>query len=1014
MRRPFFFCVVISLLTANCSFSQQFNVRTYSFTEGLNTYNIKKVLQDKYGFIWLATQDGVYRYDGTNFEPFRKGSSDEFTIREIFIPDIALGNDENIYVASFNGGVEAINIRTLKVTHLLSQKTATEDGLPNLWITKIFCDAKNNLWIGGKDFLKVYNLDEKKYKSYQEKAELISAINVSFIRAVNGNTIAIGVDDYGVIFYDINSLKIQSSLQRLENTGPGNITMTDLAMIDDSCYISSGSNIFSGKVQNGVWVEGRKLRTSLLSDNVINCMKGDDNKLWVGTNNGVGNIDLATNKFEPVVNTSIPLNNFIADLFIDNENGLWVSSTKDLSRMNLHLSPFSAFKGSKDGSTRLNHIYSLVPVNNTRLYACGTDGLYLCDLVSKDIKKIKGTAALGIIHYVFKVDDDFWLICSDNGMYGYKPATSVLSKELLWQVYPEWRPFINNYFNNTIRSGDKIYWASEEQEGLLIWDIRNHTLKQKKAGKTGSGGIPENHIHNLKVDKEGFAWILFDNSVAKFDLKADSVIQLLKYEHNNTGFNAGVFFDMYDDGTVLWFGTYGGGINGYNKKTGKWTYITELDGLCNNAVYGILPEKDSIFWVSTNNGISRVNYITKKCLNYFADDGLQDNSFDEKGVLSFDRKLFFAGVNGFTAIDLNNYYHTSYSFPVYIKRLEYIRQNMKVILNNLEWNKIKLPEGTTSATIWLSALSYTSNRPRFSYKIAGFQGEYLPAGDKNKIELNALSYGNYEIDIRYINEKGEFVEGAIGLNLEILPFWYQTWWFRMLVTAVALAIIILIVRLVYVSRLRKQRAILEKQLAVQLERQRISSEMHDDIGAGLSGIKLLTEMTKGKVKDTAASGEVEKIYDSVGEISAKMKEVIWSLNTENDHLSSLISYIQRQARQWLENYPCQLTVTIPEKIPDMEINGESRRNIFLTVKEAVHNIIKHSGADKVTINIACDKQLIISVSDNGRGMHVGENINMGNGLKNMKHRVHQLDGKIFIQNSKGLTLIFEIPYKSVL
>src|SRR4030095_103787 len=254
-------------------------------------------------------------------------------------------------------------------------------------------------------------------------------------------------------------------------------------------------------------------------------------------------------------------------------------------------------------------------------------------------------------------------------------------------------------------------------------------------------------------------------------------------------------------------------------------------------------------------------------------------------------------------------------------------------------------------------------------KIKGFQNEFLPVDNDDKIELNALTKGNYNIDIRYLNEKGEFVEGVIGVNLEILPFWYQTWWFRLLVAIVALSIILFIVRLVYISRLRKQRAILEKQLAVQLERQRISSEMHDDIGAGLSGIKLLTEMTKGKVQDEAVGAEMEKIYQSVGDISGKMKEVIWSLNTENDQLSSLISYIQRQVRQWLENYPCHLTITLPEKIPDMEISGESRRNIFLAVKEAVHNIIKHSGADKVNIEITCNRALKISISDNGGGIH---------------------------------------------
>ncbi|HMK19561.1 MAG TPA: ATP-binding protein [Chitinophagaceae bacterium] len=1014
MKSPFILTAFLFFLTQNLCIAQEFNVRTYSFKEGLNTYNIKKVLQDKYGFIWLATQDGVYRYDGTSFESFRKSSDADINIRENFITDIALGNDENLYVASFSGGVEAINIRTQKITHLLSETSGKEKGLPNLWITKIFCDTENNLWVGGKDFLKVYSLNEKTYKDYQKKAELRSAINVSFIRPVNKNTIAIGAVNFGVLFYNINSFEIQNSIKKLEDPGPDNITATDLVTINDSCYISSGSNIFSGKIRDGVWMAGREINTSATGDYAINCMMTKNkNELWVGTNNGLGKIDMTANQFDLVGNTEFA-NNFITDLFVDNENGLWVSSLTDLSRMSLQPSPFAAFKGGRNGNPRMNHIYSLVPVNETKLFACGTDGLYLCDIVSEEVNKINGTAALGIIHYVFKKDEDFWLICSDDGMYGYRPSDKKLSKDLLLQKYPEWRSFINNYFNNTIRSGDKIYWASEEQEGLIIWNLKDHTIEQMKAGGVRSGGIPENHIHNLKLDKDGFLWLLFDKAVAKFDLKKDSVIQLLRYDRNDSGFKAGVFFDMYDDGSVLWFGTYGGGINGYDKKTGQWTYITEQDGLCNNAVYGILPGKDSIFWVSTNNGLSRVNYKIKKCLNYFVEDGLHDNSFDEKGALSFDGKLFFAGVNGFTSVKLDNYKGNSYSFPVYIKKLEYIKKNNRITLNDIEWKNVQLPPGTSNATIWLSALSFTNNKPRFSYKIKGFQNEFLSVNDENKIELNALKYGDYEIDIRYLNEKGDFVEDAVGINLEILPFWYQTWWFRMLVAIVALSIIIFIVRLIYISRLRKQRALLEKQLAIQFERQRISAEMHDDIGAGLSGIRLLTEMTKGKVKDTAASSEVEKIYESVGDISAKMKEVIWSLNTENDELSSLISYIQRQARSWLEHYPCQLTITIPEKIPDLEIDGESRRNIFLTVKEAIHNIIKHSGADKVTINIACDEQLIITVSDNGKGMHVDENSNIGNGLKNMKQRIHQLNGKIFIQNQEGFTLKFEIPYKQFL
>src|SRR4030095_8815479 len=281
--------------------------------------------------------------------------------------------------------------------------------------------------------------------------------------------------------------------------------------------------------------------------------------------------------------------------------------------------------------------------------------------------------------------------------------------------------------------GKKIYWAGEGQEGFLIWDRENNTIRKYKAGTVNSKGIPENHLHNLRLDKEGIIWMLFDNNVATYDPIKDTVIKILPYKLNGNTFNSGIFFDMYDDGDVLWFGTYGGGINGYEKKSNKWIYITEQDGLCNNAVYGILPESDSVFWVSTNNGLSRVNHKTLKCVNYFQENGLQDNSFDETGALKWNGKLFFSGINGFTTVNTAQYKSTISPFPVYIKKIEYVNHNKKMTMNDLNWGELELPAGTSTATIWLSALSFSGNKPSFSYKIKGFQNEFLPVDNDDKI-----------------------------------------------------------------------------------------------------------------------------------------------------------------------------------------------------------------------------------------------------------------------------------------
>ena len=202
---------------------------------------------------------------------------------------------------------------------------------------------------------------------------------------------------------------------------------------------------------------------------------------------------------------------------------------------------------------------------------------------------------------------------------------------------------------------------------------------------------------------------------------------------------------------------------------------------------------------------------------------------------------------------------------------------------------------------------------------------------------------------------------------------------------------------------------MEKQMAVQLERQRISAEMHDDIGAGLSGVRLLTEMTKSKLKESGASGDIDKIYQSVGDISAKMKEVIWSLNAENDSLAGLIGYLQAQARQILEHYPGKLVIKVPDLIPDYSMSGEARRHIYLAMKEALNNIIKHSGASLVTLVISCDRFLVIELSDNGMGLATDLPINGGNGLGNMEKRMKAVNGILIIKNENGLGLTFKIP-----
>ncbi len=206
----------------------------------------------------------------------------------------------------------------------------------------------------------------------------------------------------------------------------------------------------------------------------------------------------------------------------------------------------------------------------------------------------------------------------------------------------------------------------------------------------------------------------------------------------------------------------------------------------------------------------------------------------------------------------------------------------------------------------------------------------------------------------------------------------------------------------------------ENQLAVlkaqQEERNRISADMHDDLGAGMTSIRLYSELAKNKVKDIDLP-EIDKISSSANELLNKMNAIIWSMSSANDSLENMIAYIRSYALEYFENTGIDCKIILPEKIPFAEVNGTIRRNVFLVVKEALNNVLKHSGATKVDITLTIEgKVLKLIIQDNGRGIDMENLRRFSNGLNNMKKRMEDVGIDFSIENHQGtrITLSREI------
>ncbi len=204
----------------------------------------------------------------------------------------------------------------------------------------------------------------------------------------------------------------------------------------------------------------------------------------------------------------------------------------------------------------------------------------------------------------------------------------------------------------------------------------------------------------------------------------------------------------------------------------------------------------------------------------------------------------------------------------------------------------------------------------------------------------------------------------------------------------------------------------EKELAVykaqQAERERISADMHDELGSGMTAIRLMSEIARNKMKENTPV-EIDKISSSADDVLNKMNAIIWSMNSGNDTLDNLISYIRSYSLEYFENTPVECKVKTPEHIPATELSGDKRRNVFLSVKETLNNALKHSQASHITISIEANHSLVITIADNGAGIDMSHLRQFGNGLKNITRRMESIGGSFKIENRNGTITTLTLP-----
>lgn len=456
----------------------------------------------------------------------------------------------------------------------------------------------------------------------------------------------------------------------------------------------------------------------------------------------------------------------------------------------------------------------------------------------------------------------------------------------------------------------------------------------------------------------------------------------------------GLYHVALDQKKDIWIGTRDG-LNHFDRLQNKFFHYTTRDGLTNDVIYMVLPDGKGNLWLTTNQGISRFNIATKTFTNFSRRDGLLNTEFNRQGaVMTKDRFIYLSGTSGIDYFRPDDIGPTLPPATVIFSELR-LNNEITAITENL-----RLPYYKNNVSVSYSANDFI--RPDlvyYRYRLKGNDPWTVVRGT-NTVSFNAMQPGNYRFEVESSYDNQNWSSSSF-LGIYIKTPWWKSWWFYGLF-AVA---IILLLFIFYRYRINQ----LKKLLSIRIK---ISQDLHDEVGATLSGVTLMSELAAEKIKTGDKSDSqllVERIKEESKEMAEKMNDIVWAINPVNDSMEKVLSKIQAYGNNLCASAGIQFHFSKPE-LKDGVLNMHVRNNIYLITKEAINNAVKYSGAENIRFSLSGKKNnYVLRIEDDGVGFDAGA-VHNGNGLMNIRSRAKVMGGDLSIRSAKGNGTLLELHF----
>ncbi len=1028
-------CVICICIFLSCHLEAQQNdfpfqnFQNITTREGLPHNDVPSLIQDHNGFMWFATYNGLCRYDGYEFKNYRYNSSDSNSISPgwyycmfedkdgilwmfsstqgffSFNPltekfkrfhhepgnfnSLAADHNEGGFVQDSSGiiwiatsaGLNSFNPRSGKF-ELYTHNPADSTSLSSNNLTYTCIDENNILWLTAFDnTINCFDTKTKKViKHYYPgsndlpKNKKSSSLTISD-RSRNGN-ILIATGDNGFYKYNIHS-KTWAHFTHEENN-PFSLSSNNVSWVYEDSHGNFWINIISYGLDFYESKTGKFYHTDLKSpghsssSDVAMFLEDKEGKVWMATqNNGIITCEPVFRKFKSVRHHdgdkySIASDN-VTSIFQKQPRELFIGCGNGISIFDIHtktIKPFVIIENNSnifENNLTLNFYYD----RNKTLWLCTLNGLFSYDEKTKQ-------------HHSYRSDE------KDSTTLGAHSAPSILQDS----------------------SGN--YWISTFGGGLNYLDAVTGKIKQYRL-HNGKNSLSSNSLVYILKDEKGIFNIgSWNGGLITFNPQKEIFKNFLHNSLDSTSVSCDLTHPFFqDEHGIIWLGTTGGGLNVFNPASGKFRAFTVADGLPENTVISLIRDYEGQAWGGTFKGLICFklpeNPFDKNCKiqfrNYDISDGLPSNDMNYYCAFKGDDgNLYFGTSNaGFFYFNPKEFTDNKFIPPVYITSFKLMNKDVSendsgvILKTSIEFTKeIALDYKQNIISFTFAALNFIHpEKYKYAYMLENYDKNWIYTdASKRFATYTNLDPGEYIFKVKGSNNDGVWNEKPTELKIIITPPFWKTVWFNILA-------VLILAGIAY----KFYRYRIGQILLLQSIRNKIASDLHDDIGSTLNSISVYSEVAR--MDFSRRDHALAMIGESSRKVIDSLSDIVWTINPENDSFDKIILRMRTHSYNLLKAKKIDCTFKADESLNEIKLPMEIRRNFYLIFKEALNNLVKYSGAKRTSILISQDNRaIILIIRDDGIGFDRNLSYN-GNGLNNMKRRAQEITAVLNIDSAIG-------------